>query len=138
MIVWGSYRADLVPEFADACDAELGPLSDTWVVTAGLRTLAIQAALYARGRTAPGEIVTYAKPGSSAHNWGLAIDVGLAGPGGQSTWDYADPAWNRLFQAVRDSPTLHSGEDFPAGQVDPDHIERFHWQDFKPPQEAQT
>jgi peptidoglycan LD-endopeptidase CwlK len=33
-----------------------------------------QADLYALGRTKPGKIVTFAKPGSSAHNYGLALD----------------------------------------------------------------
>jgi D-alanyl-D-alanine carboxypeptidase len=139
-IVWGSYRDDLVSDFADACDAVLGPLPDVWLVTAGLRTIAQQAALYARGRTSPGDIVTYAKPGSSAHNYGLAIDVGLSGPGGQSTWDFDEPGWERLWNAVRASPTLHSGEDFPSGEQDPDHIQRFDWQNFKPvpSQQVQT
>ena len=35
-----------------------------------LRTIAEQAALYASGRTAPGRILTCAKPGESAHNPG--------------------------------------------------------------------
>lgn len=33
-----------------------------------------QAALYAQGRTAPGKIVTNAKPGDSYHNWQCAYD----------------------------------------------------------------
>ena len=33
-----------------------------------------QAAEYAKGRTAPGKIVTNAKPGQSWHQWGRAID----------------------------------------------------------------
>lgn len=47
------------------------------VVTSGLRTLEEQAALYAKGRTEPGNIVTNAKPGYSYHNYGLAFDVAL-------------------------------------------------------------
>ena len=39
-----------------------------------LRTAGEQAELYSRGRTKPGRIVTYAKPGSSAHQFGLAYD----------------------------------------------------------------
>jgi peptidoglycan L-alanyl-D-glutamate endopeptidase CwlK len=39
-----------------------------------LRTNGEQAELYAQGRSKPGRIVTYAKPGSSAHNYGLAYD----------------------------------------------------------------
>lgn len=44
------------------------------LITNTLRTLKEQAALYAQGRTAPGKIVTWAQPGSSAHNYGLAFD----------------------------------------------------------------
>lgn len=55
---------------ADAAAAGL-PLT----VTATLRSMAVQAALYAQGRTAPGRIVTNAKPGFSYHNFGLALDV---------------------------------------------------------------
>lgn len=42
-----------------------------------LRTFAEQDALYAQGRTKPGNIVTKAKGGLSMHNYGLAIDVVL-------------------------------------------------------------
>lgn len=45
------------------------------VVTQTRRTLEEQAELYAQGRTKPGKIVTNAKPGESAHNYGLAFDV---------------------------------------------------------------
>ena len=41
------------------------------------RTFAEQDALYAQGRTKPGNIVTKAKGGQSYHNYGLAIDVVL-------------------------------------------------------------
>lgn len=44
-------------------------------VVSGLRTYEEQAALYAQGRTAPGSIVTNARPGESWHNFGLALDV---------------------------------------------------------------
>lgn len=39
------------------------------------RSMQEQADLYAQGRTRPGPIVTYARPGYSFHNFGLAIDV---------------------------------------------------------------
>lgn len=41
----------------------------------GLRTFAEQDALYAQGRTTPGNKVTNAKGGQSWHNFGLAIDM---------------------------------------------------------------
>jgi peptidoglycan L-alanyl-D-glutamate endopeptidase CwlK len=43
----------------------------------GLRSWEEQERLYAQGRTAPGKIVTKARPGSSMHNFGLAIDMGV-------------------------------------------------------------
>lgn len=42
-----------------------------------LRTDAEQAALYAKGRTAPGPKVTNAAAGQSIHNYGLALDIVL-------------------------------------------------------------
>ncbi|MBN4061646.1 M15 family metallopeptidase [Bacteroidales bacterium AH-315-I05] len=41
----------------------------------GYRTFGEQEAEYAKGRTAPGDIVTNAEPGESYHNYGLAWDV---------------------------------------------------------------
>ena len=50
-------------------------------VISGHRSYEQQADLYAQGRTAPGNIVTYAKPGSSNHNFGTAIDFGIFADG---------------------------------------------------------
>ena len=58
-------------------------------VISGLRSWKQQAALYAQGRTKPGRIVTRARPGSSWHNYGLAIDLGLFANG--KYLDAADP-----------------------------------------------
>lgn len=58
-------------------------------VISGLRSWQQQAALYAQGRTKPGAIVTKARPGSSWHNYGLAIDLGLFANG--KYLDSADP-----------------------------------------------
>lgn len=61
------------------CDTEafLATQGVSVEVISGLRSWQAQAALYAQGRTKPGPIVTNAKPGSSWHNYGLAIDLGL-------------------------------------------------------------
>jgi peptidoglycan L-alanyl-D-glutamate endopeptidase CwlK len=45
-----------------------------YTATLGYRTYAVQDALYAEGRNAPGAIVTNARGGESAHNFGLAVD----------------------------------------------------------------
>lgn len=44
-------------------------------VVQGLRTFAEQDALFAQGRTKPGNIVTRARGGQSEHNYGVAVDV---------------------------------------------------------------
>lgn len=44
-------------------------------VVQGLRSYAQQAALYAQGRTAPGNIVTDSPAGHSWHEFGLAVDA---------------------------------------------------------------
>ena len=46
-------------------------------IISGLRSYEEQAALYAKGRTAPGPKVTNARAGFSNHNFGTAWDIGL-------------------------------------------------------------
>jgi len=56
------------------------------IVTSSLRTFAEQDALYAQGRTKPGNIVTNAKAGQSWHNWACAFDV-VALKNGSPDWN---------------------------------------------------
>lgn len=46
-------------------------------VISGLRSYEEQSALYAKGRTTEGPIVTNAKAGYSNHNFGMAFDIGV-------------------------------------------------------------
>ena len=46
-------------------------------ILCGTRTYAEQEALYAQGRTAPGNKVTNARGGYSNHNFGIAFDIGI-------------------------------------------------------------
>ncbi len=46
-------------------------------IISGTRTFGEQDALYAQGRTAPGDIVTNARGGYSNHNFGIAFDIGV-------------------------------------------------------------
>ncbi len=62
-------------------------------ITQGYRSIATQNALYAKGRTAAGKIVTNAKGGSSYHNYGLAIDVVEIRNDGTINWS---PDWNDI------------------------------------------
>lgn len=58
------------------------------VITEALRTIEYQNALYAQGRTKPGQKVTNAKGGYSNHNFGYAFDFALLLPNGVSvSWD---------------------------------------------------
>ena len=62
---------DLRPDVREKCEALLKAADAEGIdllVTCTFRSHAEQAALYAQGRTAPGRIVTNAKPGQSKHN----------------------------------------------------------------------
>lgn len=55
--------------------AALAAKGITIEVVQGLRTFAEQDALFAQGRTKPGQVVTKARGGESNHNYGLAVDL---------------------------------------------------------------
>lgn len=57
------------------------------LVTDGFRSKEEQDALYRRGRTEPGSVVTKVKGGDSYHNYGLAIDFALRTKDGKVVWD---------------------------------------------------
>jgi len=86
----GPARRLLVTAFEEGLDL---------TVTQGLRTHEEQARLYAQGRTTPGNIVTWAQPGSSWHNFGLALDVALDGDPGpriRPQWPNDRKLWTRV------------------------------------------
>ena len=56
------------------------------LVTSTYRDFESQATIYAQGRSAPGKIVTNAKPGYSWHNWKRAADV-VPLVGGKAIWN---------------------------------------------------
>ena len=69
---------DLHPTLQAKCRAHMAACEEagiTLIVTSTYRSPEEQAVLYAQGRTAPGKIVTKAKPGQSMHNHRLAYDV---------------------------------------------------------------
>ncbi len=81
-------------------------------VTQGLRSWSEQATLYAQGRTTPGKIITNAPPGTSWHNYGLAVDVVPMTVGtNQPDWDVSHSDWQRIH-AVAQSLGLVCGADF--------------------------
>ena len=94
------------------------------IVTAGVRTEAEQAALYAQGRTAPGKIVTNADGVTNRSNhqvkadgYGHAVDCAFRDAAGQPTWDPSYPwrlygtlamqlglKWGGAWSAITDLP----------------------------------
>lgn len=126
MIHWrGIKKSDLDPAFlADVHDLlEASP--HHWVVLSGLRSLSAQKVLHDKHlaggpRAAP--------PGSSAHNYGLAIDVVPDADdnwanGLQPQWVVTAPAWLWLKANTVPHPRLRSGWSF----NDAGHIERYKW-----------
>ena len=73
-------RVDLnvmYPHFVDMCQklqAACLARGVAYYATSGMRTVEEQEALYAQGRTKPGQIVTKARGGQSYHNFGIAMD----------------------------------------------------------------
>lgn len=64
-------------------------------VVQGLRTFEEQDALFARGRTEPGPIVTQARGGESNHNFGLAADL-CPFTDGTPDWDAPIDVWTAV------------------------------------------
>lgn len=88
-------------------------------ITSGTRTFAEQAKIYAQGRTAPGKIVTRAKPGSSWHNFGVAYDITLFS-GKNPVWE--SPKYTRAGE-IGEELGLRWGGRFKS-LVDRPHFER--------------
>ena len=56
------------------------------IITSTYRDESEQNALYAKGRTSPGNVVTNAKFGDSMHNWKVAIDFAPIDKNGDIPW----------------------------------------------------
>jgi peptidoglycan LD-endopeptidase CwlK len=92
-------------------------------VTQGLRTWAEQDALYAQGRTTPGEIVTHAPGGFSWHNFGLAVDLVPEDlTPGQPDWNLNNPVWARMV-SIAESVGLVSGAEWHGTDLDTPHVQ---------------
>lgn len=74
---------------------EMRAIGQPVVVVEGYRSPARQLALYARGRTKPGHIVTWVK--SSMHTLGRAVDI-AATKNGKIDWSVKNPAWSEFGQ----------------------------------------
>jgi hypothetical protein len=94
-----------------------------------LRTHDEQDALYAKGRTEPGDIVTNARGGQSAHNWGLAFDA-VPRVDGKPAWK--EPVSGALWQSYGHCAKvagLEWGGDWQSFKDAP-HCQMPNWRDY--------
>ena len=89
--------SNIYPPFAEKCKNLLQICESRGVryyMISGYRSVTEQNELYAQGRTKPGQIVTNARGGQSAHNFGIAIDfcrdVDMQRSGLQPSWNTPD------------------------------------------------
>lgn len=104
------FRRGLLSLYLPYYDALCNELPDAWQPTAGYRSITEQNELYAKGRTAPGQIVTWAKGGTSAHNYGCATDWAFF-ENGKPVWSDDMRIWAPYLNAC-DKVGLKKGADF--------------------------
>lgn len=91
------------------------------------RSLEEQERLYQQGRITPGAIVTNAKPGQSAHNYGLALDfVPLVG--GKPDWSGKHPDWEACI-LIAESHGLESASRWTRFREKP-HLQMPNWRQY--------
>lgn len=95
----------------------------TLFITDGFRSFAEQTALYAQGRTTAGKIVTNAKAGQSAHNFGLAVDLAFQKAGVLS---YDAVLYAKIYPIAR-ALGFELGADW-TGFTDKPHFEHPNWE----------
>lgn len=99
------YVKYLCQKFLDECKRQ----GFIVIITSTLRTMEEQKSLYEQGRSKPGSIVTYSKPGYSNHNYGLAFDIVLMKDGKE---DWNNDAAYRKMGAIGQSMGLVWGGSF--------------------------
>lgn len=126
-----SIRQSAIDAYIEAC--RVTPVGVHPFITETLRSFERSNALYAQGRTAPGQIVTNAKGGSSLHNYGLAIDFVIQ-VNGKEVWK-VDANWMKVVEVFKkhgfrwgadwdgDGKTKAQG-DKDEGLVDAPHFEK--------------
>lgn len=98
-------------------------------ITQGMRTFAESDALYAQGRTKPGNIVTNAKAGQSYHNYGLAVDF-VNQVNGVAKWTVDDNwmkvvavfkkhgfSWGGDWKSIKDYPHFEMSLGYSVSQL---------------------
>lgn len=97
-----------------------------WGISDGRRTMAEQRNIYAQGRTKPGKVVSNAKPGQSAHNFGYAVDIWPL-KGDDFDWGAADSLFKKMA-AIAVEMGLTAGYNFKSIHDAP-HVESPKWKE---------
>lgn len=122
-------RADAAQAWIEAQAAM--PNNVKIIISQGYRTFAESDALYAQGRTKPGQIVTNAKAGQSYHNYGLAIDM-LMTTNSKEDW-VVGPNWMKVAEIMKKHGWTWGG-DFKGDFKDNPHFEKtfgYNWKTLK-------
>jgi len=120
-----SLEADFQPLVADLITKVNKATGRDWRISDGRRTMVQQRDIYAQGRTKPGKVVSNAKPGQSAHNFGYAVDLWPLDGNGNFDWN----ADQKLFKVMADiavSMGLTAGYYFKSF-FDMPHVEDKKW-----------
>lgn len=123
-----SKLASLEPDFQPIVEELLkrteAATNRKWALSDGRRTMARQRELYQQGRTKPGKVVTNAKPGQSAHNFGYAVDLWPLKANGDFDWNAKVDLfktmgkiaaelgleWGGNFRTLFDAPHVQAGK----------------------------
>lgn len=93
-------RTGLAPIYLPIYDALCSRLGSEWAPFYGFRSFELQDALFAVGRTTPGTIITNARGGESAHNYGCASDWTVWAEDGEPIWlKPTDTKWKEFDDA---------------------------------------
>ncbi|MCS7062767.1 MAG: M15 family metallopeptidase, partial [Methylacidiphilales bacterium] len=108
--------AEIADDHIELANKELNPLGYKVKISSSYRSIKEQNEIYAKGRTKPGKIVTYAKGGMSAHNYGLAYDIVIIDSKGNLIWsgplmervgiigESLGLVWGGRFKSIKDCP----------------------------------
>jgi peptidoglycan L-alanyl-D-glutamate endopeptidase CwlK len=110
--------------------AQTGKAGIKILISDGFRSSEEQDAIYAKGRTTEGKVVTQVQGGHSYHNYGLAIDFALYTKKGEVVWDMeydgnknGQPDWMEVVAIAKQLGFSWGGDwnnfpDYPHLQMD--------------------
>lgn len=119
-----SIKDEAIEAYLDAC--KLTPVGVHPSITQTMRSFAESDALFAKGRTAPGQIVSNSRAGQSYHNYGFALDFVIL-VNGQMNWK-VDKNWMIVVECFK-KRGFKWGGDFTGSFKDYPHFEKapMHW-----------